>query len=209
MITVNSEQQPPLFASAGKSGACRLSIKFFIAFSLIVAVLLVADAWAFQTNRDSEVGTSQEDEDGNRVALKQRDLTVWGNIGVGVEADASSDEIKGQVKAIAFLYSSDRELKENIHSLEQALDKVTQLRGVTYYWRDPSAGKEQQIGLIAQEVEAVYPQLVRTDSNGLKSVQYGNLVAILIEAVKQQQRQIEQQQDQIDQLKQAVAGNAE
>jgi len=201
MTTVNSEQQPPLFASAGKSGACRLVIKFFVAFSLIVAALLAVNVWGFETDKDSEIGASSN----------KKNLTVWGNLGVGVEADAvsSSTSTVGQVKANAFLYSSDRKLKRNIYSLEQAIDKVTQLRGVTYYWSDPSAGKEQQIGLIAQEVEAVYPQLVRTGSDGLKSVQYGNLVAVLIEAVKQLNSQIEQQQDQIDQLKQSIAGNAE
>ena len=83
---------------------------------------------------------------------------------------------------------SDARLKDNIETIENGLDKVRQLRGVTYT-RD---GK-QNIGVIAQEVENIFPEIVLTadDEMGTKSVDYSRLTAVLIEAIKQQQEQID------------------
>ena len=65
------------------------------------------------------------------------------------------------------------------------------LRGVTYRWNDPARGAERQIGLIAQEVERVLPELVTTDEKGYKSVAYQNVVPVVVEAIKVQQKQME------------------
>jgi len=88
------------------------------------------------------------------------------------------------------LYSS-RRWKTNIKTIENALDKVQQLRGVTYDWK--SDGKHD-IGLIAEDVGAVIPEVVVFEENGVdaKSVGYSRLVAVLIEAVKEQQQTIDQ-----------------
>ena len=82
--------------------------------------------------------------------------------------------------------SSDLKLKENIKTLPQSLEKVIQLRGIEYNYKDKvKFGEGRQIGVIAQEVEKVYPELVKTDSKtGFKAVAYDHLVAPLIEAVK-------------------------
>lgn len=97
--------------------------------------------------------------------------------------DASNDiHISGSVSASAFYYTSDESLKNNIQSLQNSLNKIRQLRGVTFSWKD---NHKQELGLIAQEVERVYPQLVKENSNSIKTVQYGNLIAPLIEAVKE------------------------
>lgn len=80
--------------------------------------------------------------------------------------------------------SSDRRLKDNIATLENSLDKVVRLRGTSYTWKDSKRGEGPQVGMIAQEVEEVYPQLVSTDSRGIKSVDYSHMVAPLIEAIK-------------------------
>ncbi len=94
--------------------------------------------------------------------------------------------VAGGVRASQFTYDSDIRLKDNIKTLDNALDKVLSLRGVSFDWK---ADGKSSVGLIAQEVEAVFPELVSgTDSKG---VQYGNLVAPLIEAVKEQQRIID------------------
>lgn len=85
---------------------------------------------------------------------------------------------------------SDKNLKKNIQTLSGALDKIEELRGVTYEWKDSSKGSGLQIGVIAQEVEQVFPELVNTDKQGMKAVNYAALVAPLIEAVKEQQKQI-------------------
>ena len=89
---------------------------------------------------------------------------------------------------------SDQRLKENVATLTGTLDKVKQLRGVSFTWKDTEErGTDTAIGLIAQEVEAVYPQLVDDgglpkDNDGndpLKSVNYAHLTSVLIEAVKE------------------------
>jgi glycerophosphoryl diester phosphodiesterase len=120
-----------------------------------------------------------------------------GNVGIGTVAPSQKLHVAGNVLATAFLYSSDANLKENVKTVS-GLDGITKLRGVTFDWK---ANKKADVGLIAQEVETVYPELVTTDKEGLKSVQYGNLVAPLIEAIKEQQIQIEALQAEVNELK--------
>jgi hypothetical protein len=78
--------------------------------------------------------------------------------------------------------NSDKKLKDNIVTIANALDKVSALRGVEYDRNDMNG--QHQIGVIAQEVEKIIPEVV-FDNNGIKSVSYGNLVAVLIEAIKE------------------------
>lgn len=85
---------------------------------------------------------------------------------------------------------SDLAVKTDITALPGALERLLQIRGVRFHWRDPARGHEPQVGVIAQEVEAVYPELVEVDRDGYRRVQYANLVAPLIEAVREQQQQI-------------------
>lgn len=80
---------------------------------------------------------------------------------------------------------SDQRLKQNIQPLENSLAKVDQLRGVSFEWKDAKQDTGTQIGVIAQEVETVLPEIVSTDSDGYKSVAYGKLTAVLVEAVKE------------------------
>jgi hypothetical protein len=86
---------------------------------------------------------------------------------------------------------SDIKLKENIEPIANPLDKVNQINGVTFDRIDtPELGR--QMGVIAQDVEKVCPELVSTDDEGIKSVSYGNMVGLLIEAIKDQQKQIDE-----------------
>jgi hypothetical protein len=84
--------------------------------------------------------------------------------------------------------NSDLRIKKNIRTLENSLEKVLALRGVEFDRIDTG---QHQIGIIAQEVEKLVPEVVK-DTNGMKSVAYGNLVAILIEAIKEQNKKIEE-----------------
>lgn len=119
-----------------------------------------------------------------------------GGLGVYISGNL---QVTGNVTASAFLYSSDKRLKKNIQILDNSLEKVLKLNGVSFNWKRNS---EEGIGLIAQNVEAVYPELVKTDSaSGMKSVEYGNLVAPLVEAIKEQQKMIESLQTEIKELK--------
>ena len=97
-------------------------------------------------------------------------------------------------------YSSDRRLKENITPIPNALDKVMAINGVTFDWiplsdeqrktLHPNEGHD--IGIIAQEIEAVLPEVVTTRETGFKAVKYEKIVALLIEAIKEQQTQIDE-----------------
>ena len=81
---------------------------------------------------------------------------------------------------------SDASLKTNIKNISGALDKVAALRGVTFSWKESTRDPDPQLGLIAQEVERVLPELVKTDaSSGKKAVAYANLVSVLVEATKE------------------------
>ena len=123
-----------------------------------------------------------------------------GNVGIG-KNPAYKLDVAGAVGATDFLYTSDVKLKENIKPLEGSLNKILQLQGVSFNWKNNGVGN---IGLIAQDVENVYPELVQTSSDGIKSVEYGNLVAPLIESVKEQNRRVDEQQKQIDELKREI-----
>jgi hypothetical protein len=94
--------------------------------------------------------------------------------------------------------NSDESLKENIKTIDDGLNKVLNLRGVEF---DYKSDKVHSIGLIAQEVEKVIPELVYTNDDGIKSVAYQNIVAVLIEAVKSQQSQIDSLANEIRALK--------
>lgn len=107
--------------------------------------------------------------------------------------------LAGAANATAFYYTSDKDLKENIAPLSDSLSKILKLRGVSFNWKE---GGKKSIGVIAQDVEKVYPEIVKTDEKtGLKSVEYGNLVAPLIEAIKEQQKQIDELKKEVELLK--------
>ena len=99
---------------------------------------------------------------------------------------------------------SDARVKDNITIIDNALDKVLQIRGVTYTRTDRADTTRVHAGVIAQEVEAVFPEVVDTDEYGMKSVAYGNMVGLLIESIKEQQKMIESQQKQIEELKRLI-----
>lgn len=88
--------------------------------------------------------------------------------------------------------SSDKRLKRNVVRLTNSLEKITQLNGYHYQWNENlNKGNDLQTGLIAQEVETLFPELVSTDNNGMKSVAYQNLVPVLVEAIKELKRENE------------------
>jgi hypothetical protein len=92
---------------------------------------------------------------------------------------------------------SDRRLKKDIETISSPLNRVNTLRGVNFTRVD---GGKRGTGLIAQDVQKVLPEAVLTDEEGMLSVAYGNMVGLLVEAIKEQQRQIEELKDQVAQL---------
>ena len=86
----------------------------------------------------------------------------------------------GALSAVSMVSSSDERLKDNINVIVDALPKVEALRGVSYF-----RNGLREIGVIAQEVEKIIPEVVQTGEDGYKTVAYGNIVGLLIEAVKE------------------------
>lgn len=85
--------------------------------------------------------------------------------------------------------SSDRRLKRDFSPLAPSLKKLTRLSGYRYYWKDKNRDQSLQTGLIAQDVEALFPELVKTDEKGFKSLNYTGLIPHLIESVKELAKQ--------------------
>ena len=92
---------------------------------------------------------------------------------------------------------ADFSLAENITPIENALDKILSLEGVSFTWQDKALGKSREIGVSAEKVAEVLPELVHSVDNQSKLVKYEKLVPVLIEAIKAQQKQIEELQKQI------------
>jgi hypothetical protein len=87
--------------------------------------------------------------------------------------------------------SSDQRLKKDIFPIGNALDILTNIKGYTYHWLDEKRGSALQSGVIAQELEASLPHLVRTDEEGKKSVNYTGMIPYLLEAVKELKKENE------------------
>ena len=109
-----------------------------------------------------------------------------------MDPNSTGDSIRVAGDVVAY-YSSDKRLKDNIKPIENALDKVKAISGVTFEWNEKShktTGKKD-VGVVAQEIEAVLPELVETRTNGYKAVDYQKLTAVLIESVKELTAKVE------------------
>lgn len=94
----------------------------------------------------------------------------------------SSSSFIATVTAQDFNSISDLSLKDNIEILEDSLGIIKQLNGYSFNWKDTN---QKSIGVIAQEVEAILPELISTSDDGIKSVSYIALIPVLIEAIKE------------------------
>jgi hypothetical protein len=83
------------------------------------------------------------------------------------------------------VWASDKRLKQNITPLKGSLDAISNMRGYHYHWADKSRGAELQTGVIAQEVEKYFPELVKHDERGFMAVNYVGLIPHLIESVRE------------------------
>lgn len=107
-------------------------------------------------------------------------------VGVGTTIPSTTLQVAGTITCVDINSTSDITLKENIHSIEDPLGKVMQINGVGFRWKDT---KEESIGVIAQDIEEVIPEVVKNNDH-IKTVNYNGLIGVLIEAIKEQQRQI-------------------
>lgn len=129
-------------------------------------------------------------------------LDEFGRVGIGTENPISQFQV-GEMgdgttaTANAWNLFSDQRLKQEIETFKQPIETINQLRGVTYEWRKTG---EPTIGFIAQEVEEVLPDIVYTDANGYKSMDYTKIVPILVEANKELAKKLEAQNELIHHL---------
>jgi hypothetical protein len=164
---------------------------------------LVASTGVTITNNSGENATPS-------IAIGQAVATSsnvqFNSLGVGMAASATAGRIDATNDVVAFS-SSDIRFKENIVPIENALDKISKISGNTYDWKAENKiehGYEgNDVGVIAQEIEAVLPQLVQTRESGFKAVKYDKLVALLIEGIKEQQTQIHSLTIEIEKLKES------
>ncbi|MBN1339564.1 MAG: tail fiber domain-containing protein [Bacteroidales bacterium] len=131
-----------------------------------------------------------------------------GNVGIGTTSPSQrltvyNGTTTGTYTTTGWIHSSDARLKTNITPVDHALEKVKQLDGVYYQWKDGPG--EKQIGLIAQEVEKVLPEVVCKDNEGYYGLSYGSMVPLLIEAVKEQQSQLDKMESENTALKEQLA----
>ena len=118
-------------------------------------------------------------------------IGLYSSTGISVNASTSTLSVEGDVIAFS---ASDERLKKNIVPISNAVKKVKQLSGNTFEWYelpDVHDYSGTDVGVIAQEVEAIFPELVMTRPSGYKAVRYDKLVAVLIEAVKELSEEID------------------
>ena len=130
---------------------------------------------------------------GGNLALNSNSITGTGNIDITGEVTASALLINGTITStgdITAFASSDKRLKDNITPISDATSKLSQIGGYEFDWNSNSSHSGHDVGVIAQEIEKVLPEIVVTRDNGYKAVRYEKIVALLIEAVKEQQLQI-------------------
>ncbi|MBK7123678.1 MAG: tail fiber domain-containing protein [Chitinophagaceae bacterium] len=137
--------------------------------------------------------------------LERVTITNTGDVGIGTAAPSEKLHVIGNILASSFIIPSDLRYKKNIQEINSPLSKLKQVRGVTYqYKRDefPSMGFTDagQIGFIAQEIEKVFPELVVTGKNGYKAVDYSKITPVLLEAIKDQQKQIDELNRKLEKL---------
>jgi len=105
--------------------------------------------------------------------------------------------------------SSDERLKKDIHNIENSLDHIDQLNGVYYKWKDNRCGGKQEVGVIAQDIQRQFPELVNTDKDGFLAVDYARLSGVLIEGVKELRRENKELRELVNELLQEVRNKKE
>ncbi|MFZ4712483.1 MAG: tail fiber domain-containing protein [Bacteriovoracaceae bacterium] len=122
---------------------------------------------------------------------------LGGNVGIGTTSPSYKLDVTGTVHATGaatfdsgistttVTYTSDRRLKTNIESLPQSLEKILNLKGVMFDWKNQTIDSEKQIGFIAQDVQKQFPELVRQREDGFLGINYAALVSPIVEAIKE------------------------
>ena len=169
------------------------SLKFlFIIFSSLIAGIFAAGivmAWTSPTAAPPNFA-------GQAITI------LSGSVGIGTATPTSGYKLDviGSSLATSWESSSDIRLKKDIISLTNILPKLNNITPVSFDWIDENKGNKRQIGLIAQEVEKEFPELVTTDDNGYKAMDYPKMTSILLGAVKELKAENENLKARIEKL---------
>ena len=131
--------------------------------------------------------------DGATIPTNKLTILSGGNIGIGSEIPQYKLEVVGTVAATNFDSLSDRKVKTNIQIIQDPIEKIKKIDGVSFNWKSDN---KPSLGVIADNVQSVLPEIV--SNNDPKSVNYNGLIGLLIEVVKDQQKQIEELRGLID-----------
>ncbi len=126
-----------------------------------------------------------------------------GNVGVKTAIPATDFDVNGDIRCVSLTQTSDIRFKKNISPINNALNNIMQIDGVKYDWKreiseDRKFNDKRQIGLVAQDVEEIFPELVNTDDLGYKSVSYSKMTAVLIEAIKELKKENDELKSRMD-----------
>ncbi len=171
-------------------GTARIDNGAFTAGSAGMEVESVTESG--QGNYDQKVHLISHRYNGGTSRVLTASWTTGNNrVGIGDATPSYTLDAAGTIRATGDVIAySDARVKDNVKTIDNALEKVRKLRGVSYT-RNDIEDKSFKVGVIAQEVLKVLPEVVSQDENDKYSVSYGNITGVLIEAIKEQQKQIE------------------
>jgi hypothetical protein len=145
---------------------------------------------SIQTDQSGNTYFSTSGVFGSTTLSAKMAILTAGNVGIGTASPSYKLDVAGTIRATGDIIAySDERVKENIKTIDNSLEKVSKLRGVEF---NKIGDDVKSIGVIAQEVEKVVPEVVQEDDKGMKSVAYGNISGLLIEAIKELKAEIEE-----------------
>lgn len=127
--------------------------------------------------------------------LNSTDSVTFANLSVGNIFASGNIVASGEIISPFFYSESDISLKEDITPIDNPLEKIVKLFGVNFKWK---SSKQNSIGFIAQEVEKIVPEIIGSSNSGYKTISYDAIIPLLVEAIKEQQKQIEELKGKID-----------
>ena len=113
-----------------------------------------------------------------------------------------NERIQGIVSRYDISAYSDLSLKTDIRTISNPIDKLLEMRGVSFRWKNDKSGRSH-VGVVAQEVEKVLPEVITKSEDNIRSVSYGNMVGLLIECIKENRKEINRLREEIEIITQA------
>ena len=174
----------------------------------------------FGTNNDAHIVYEEGNKDflvisgsSAGIVLSGSNVSIDGRLGVGVRSEGNAithgitlpntDDVYGKIKANAYTTYSSLRYKDNVEPIQNAMAKIRNLSGVTYNWKTTNSS---DIGFIAEEVGKVMPEIVEWESDGVnaQAMDYTKIIPVLVEALKEQQTEIESQKKIINELSEKI-----